>query len=170
MLDPTMLAALFGPAGAGAAGAGAGAAAGGAGLAGALGGAALPAQAVGPAALGQAAGQLGSGTFGLESVAQGVNALGPSGPMGMNPVAQGTGDILGGKLLPTDENLNKLANVPLDPAKILGLLRSNQQNAQAVPRGSAPNPPGGTNLGKLQQLELGQGPGQRGGLAAFLGK
>lgn len=180
-MDPISIAALLQMLGTGVGAVGAG------GLAGALGGAAGTGGALGMAELANtatpvvntamapsaafaapAAPALGSGMFGVESVAPGVMQMGAAGPMGMGAVASGTGPLLSQGIPIDDSILTKLANAPIDPKLIMQMLQSSQgrggdQKTKTVGGG------GPSSVGQMKQLSL-SAPGPRPTLSQLLGK
>lgn len=90
---------------------------------------------------------------------------------GSPPVLPGMGGQgLQGLTMPqaTPDVLDKLANAPIDPMKILQLL-DQQQGQQPQAHAQAVAPAAGRNVGQMQQLQ-GQPLEQRAGLAQFLGR
>lgn len=102
----------------------------------------------------------------MAGVGQGAG-MGPMAQAGMGmstPVA--TPSFMPGGMPLTDAHLTKLANAPIDPAKILQLLSQNRQ--QGAP--NAPAPAGARGPGEVEQARGAQLQGNRQGLAAFLGR
>lgn len=169
-MDMATLMALFGSS-AGAAGAGAaatGAATGAApGLAASLGPAAAAGAPTVMAAPGvaPAMGQLGSGTLGVMDSMPAVAQLGPAGPMGTEPVAQGMGPLMNQPL--GEAQAEKLARAPLDPSKILQIVKSQQGQDRPPTPGSAGPGSREVEMGMVKGAKL---QGNRPGLAQFLGK
>lgn len=169
-MDWATLMQMFGGAG------GAGAAAGAGGMAEVLGGAGAaaapmmvdPSMAAGQAFAAPAAPAMGSGMYGVDSVAPGVMQMGQAGPMGQGPIAQGTGPLLAQGIPVTDDTLSKLANAPIDPKLLMEMLKQGQGDGGGG-RTKTVGGGGASSVGQMRQLEMGQ-PGPRNSLSQLLGK
>ena len=114
-----------------------------------------------------AAPALGSGVYGLETLGGLTGGIGAAGPTSVGAVAQGVGP-LGGALLPTEATLSKLANAPLDPAKIMQLLK--QQPGGEQQRAPSPgSPAGGSRVSGGEDTKTGRLDSRK-GLASYLGR